>query len=223
MTGTLPSVDKNLPKCGPFVNEPEVLDFSPGSDLPSTFLFWRPPESFLTISPPEHPGTPRITIPGESDSGFTLFDLSVDLLFTSTVADSEAGITIVLTEFQHIDLGIVSLRSSNSSSISSPRFRAETSGERNYTAPEETVLPISHSWSNKPVRLAVSAKGDSLYTFTASLASRGREVKSLGSASAETVSGGSGPFTGTVIGIDATRNNGTGMAPAYFNRRDIHQ
>ncbi|KAH8590359.1 hypothetical protein B0O99DRAFT_691583 [Bisporella sp. PMI_857] len=40
----------------------------------------------------------------------------------------------------------------------------------------------------------------------------------MGTASSEIVSGGSGPFTGTLVGIYATSNGGQGREPAYFRR-----
>jgi beta-xylosidase len=219
MSGPLPPVNKQIPKVGPFLEEPEAVDFTPGSKLPGSFLFWRPPaEPLFTISPPEHNNSLKITPsrvnlttdavydPTVEGMGFvarkqtaTLFDLTVDLLFTPTEADVEAGVTVFLTEYQHMDLGITLLSSSNGSLVPSLRFRAETSGKPNVTTPEENIVPIPSSWSNKPVRISVSAKDDSSYTFTASSASRSKEVKTLGSASAEIVSGGSGPFTGKRI------------------------
>lgn len=142
--------------------------------------------------------------PAEDGLGFiarkqsaTLFNYTVDVSFNPEVEDEEAGISVFLTQFQHIDLGIVNLpANSGTNTTQAFRFRVEASGKPNITVPETVVIPIPNSWRSDKIRLSVSAVSDSLYVFGVAPASRPGEYRELGSASALIVSGGTGPFTG---------------------------
>lgn len=252
-SGPLPSMNKHIKGNGPFADEGDELNFAPEPSLPKQLLFWRPPKtSLFAISPPGLPNALRISPsrvnltadsiykPAKDGLGFiarkqtaTTFDFSVDLSFQPTQADEEAGVTVFLTQMQHIDLSIVNL-GTNGSLSPHLRWRVEAVGKPNYTAPEANIVPLPKSWRAQPVRLSVEAIGDSQYSLSAAPVSRLREEVSMGTARAETVSGGSGPFTGryitlninppfnnpagTIIGVFATSNNGTGTTPAYFSR-----
>ncbi|TDZ27821.1 Non-reducing end alpha-L-arabinofuranosidase BoGH43A [Colletotrichum spinosum] len=239
MTGPLPKTNKDIPGNGHWIDEPDVVDFEPGSALPRHFFFWRPPKtSLFAISPAGHPNTFQISPspvnlsatpdfnPEQDGLGFiarkqsaTLFNYTVDVDFKPEVADEEAGITVFLTQVQHIDLGIVNLPAcAGESLVPRFRFRVEASGKPNITVPEEIVIPVPKAWRSEKMRLFASAVSDSEYVFGASPASRPEEYLEIGSASALIVSGGSGPFTGTVIGSYATSNGGEGKTPAYFSR-----
>lgn len=254
-SGPLPPTNKRVKGNGPFADEGDKLDFGVGSSLPKQLLFWRPPkQSLFAISPPGHPNTLRISPsrvnltadavykPAEDGLGFiarkqtaTTFDYSVDLSFQPTQADEEAGVTVFLTQMQHIDLSIVNL-GTNGSLAPHLRWRVEAVGKPNYTAPEAHTVPLPKSWRNQPVRLSIEATKDSKYVFSAAPVSKPKDAVNMGIASADIVSGGSGPFTGksscyccsisvsddsdagTIIGAFATSNNGTGTTPAYFSR-----
>ncbi|KAI7783966.1 Xylosidase : arabinofuranosidase [Diaporthe eres] len=239
MTGPLPPTNKRIPGDGHWVNEPDVVDFAPGSDIPRHFFFWRPPKtSLFAVSPEGHPGTLQISPspvnlsatpdfkPAEDGLGFiarkqsaTLFNYTVDVSFNPEVEDEEAGISVFLTQFQHIDLGIVNLPANNGTNTTQAfRFRVEASGKPNITVPETVVIPIPNAWRSDKIRLSVSAVSDSLYVFGVAPASRSGEYREIGSASALIVSGGTGPFTGTIVGAYATNNGGKGKTPAYFSR-----
>ncbi|KAH6698248.1 xylosidase : arabinofuranosidase [Leptodontidium sp. MPI-SDFR-AT-0119] len=239
MSGPLPPKNMDIPGDGHWVNDPDVVNFPLGSALPKHFAFWRPPKtSLFAVSPPGHPNTLRISpsrVNLTADAAFqplvdglafvarkqsaTLFDYSVDVSFDPTVADEEAGISVFLTQFQHIDLGIVNLPDKHTGTlVPKLRFRIEASGKPNTTVPDTKSIPIPRTWLKGPVRLSVSAKKDDIYVFSAALASKPREVKIVGEASAGIVSGGSGPFTGTLVGVYATSNGGKGTTPAYFGR-----
>ncbi|KAJ0346621.1 hypothetical protein COL154_013433 [Colletotrichum chrysophilum] len=239
MTGPLPPTNKNIPGDGHWADEPDVVDFAPGSDIPRHFVFWRPPkESLFAISPDGHPNTLEISPspvnlsgtpdfnPQEDGLGFiarkqsaTLFNYTVDVDFKPEVEEEEAGVTVFLTQVQHIDLGIVNLPGcSNTTLIPHFRFRVEASGKPNITVPEEVVLPVPKAWRSDPVRLFASAVSDSEYVFGAAPISKPEEYVQIGSASGLIVSGGSGPFTGTIVGAYATNNGGEGKTPAYFSR-----
>ena len=215
MSGPLPPLNRNIKGSGPFVDDPDVLNFPPQSAIPRQLLFWRPPKtSLFAVSPPGHPNTLRISPsrvnltadaafqPTEDGLGFiarkqtsTVFDYSVDVSFKPVQDNEEAGVSVFLTQFQHIDLGIVNL--SNGGNLTAKlRFRIETSGEPNTTVSEPTIIPIPKSWNNGPIRLSVKATRNSEYVFSAAPVSRPSDSVVVGSASAQIVSGGSGPFTG---------------------------
>ncbi|WYZ36882.1 hypothetical protein EsH8_II_000388 [Colletotrichum jinshuiense] len=239
MTGPLPQPNKDVPGDGHWIDEPDVVDFAPGSKLPRHFMFWRPPKaSLFAISPEGHPNTLQISPspvnlsatpefkPLEDGLGFiarkqsaTIFNYTVDVSFNPEVENEEAGISIFLTQFQHIDLGIVNLPACSGKSLV-PRFRlkVEASGKPNITVPETVTVPVPKDWRLETIRLSVSAVSDSEYVFGVAPASRPEEYQEIGSASALIVSGGSGPFTGTIVGTYATNNGGSGKTPAYFSR-----
>lgn len=214
--GTLAADGQSIPGDGHWVDEPDVFEFAPGSDIPRHFFFWRPPKtSLFAVSPEGHPGTLQISPspvnlsatpdfkPAEDGLGFiarkqsaTLFNYTVDISFQPEVEDEEAGISVFLTQFQHIDLGIVNLPASNGTNTTQAfSFRVEASGKPNVTVPETVTVPVPNSWRSDKFRLPVSAAGDSLYVLGAAPASRPGEYREIGSASALIVSGGTGPFT----------------------------
>lgn len=214
-SGPLPSLNKNVKGNGPFADEGDELNFSPRSSFPKQLLLWRPPKtSLFDISPPGQPNTLRISPsrvnltadtvykPAEDGLSFvarkqtaSTFDYSVDLSFQPCQADEEAGVTVFLTQMQHIDLSIINLDTNGSLTLHL-RWRVETIGKPNYTAPEANTVPLPKSWRAQPVRLSVEATEDSQYVLSAASVSRLEDRVSRGTASAEIVSGGSGPFTG---------------------------
>ncbi|KAJ4288501.1 hypothetical protein N0V90_011737 [Kalmusia sp. IMI 367209] len=240
-SGPLPQARGNVPRPGPYISEPGVVDFGPQSKLPRQFLHWRiPEEDLFAISPSGHLNTLRITPsrvnltsdksyqPTKEGLGFvarkqtsTKFRFSVDVSFKPTTISGEAGITVFLTQLQHIDLGIMNVPDSSNNKALVPhlKFNAEASGKPNETIPEPRSAPVPHSWLSHPIRLTVEATSDSKYTFSAASTSNPSQVKTLGTANATLVSGGSGPFTGTIIGVFNTKNdNKNESAPAYFSR-----
>jgi hypothetical protein len=216
ITGPLPPVNTDIPKDGPFWSDPDVVDFAPGSDLPSNFVFWQPPrEDLFAISPADHAETLRISPsranltadaawdPATEGLGFvarkqtsTLFDFSVDVGFDPSVADEEAGVTVFLSQEQHIDLGIVLLADTEGDLELSLRFRVEASGKPGATVPDEVVVPVPAAWLNDTIRLSVSTSDDVTYELAASSSSDLLDQHVLGSASAAILSGETGPFTG---------------------------
>ncbi|KAI3553736.1 arabinofuranosidase [Colletotrichum abscissum] len=239
MDGPLPPTNRDIPGNGHWINEPDVVDFTPGSEIPRHFIFWRPPKTDLfRVSPEGHANTLQISPspvnlsatpefnPEQDGLGFiarkqsaTLFNYTVDVSFQPKVENEEAGISVFLTQFQHIDLGIVNLPAcSNQSLVPKFRFKVEASGKPNITVPEIALVTVPKAWRSEPIKLSVSAISDSKYVFGAAPASRPEEYLEIGSANALIVSGGSGPFTGTIVGAYATNNGGDGMTPAYFSR-----
>ncbi|EXL45605.1 xylan 1,4-beta-xylosidase [Fusarium oxysporum f. sp. radicis-lycopersici 26381] len=148
----------------------------------------------------------------------TLFQFSVDLLFSPEVQEEETGVTVFLTQLQHLSLGVVNLVSSHGKLTPHLRFRIEASGKPGIDTPKAKVLPIPSDWEGSLIRLTVSTPDDKTFAFSASCTKGAATKMELGQASGNIVSGESGPFTGTLLGVYATSNGGKGVTPAYFSR-----
>ncbi|KAL2866109.1 glycosyl hydrolase [Aspergillus lucknowensis] len=138
----------------------------------------------------------------------TLFDFSVDLSFSPSAINQEAGITVFLTPLNHIDLGLVLLQPGNDTAPSVHlRMRAEGTG----TPPPEKVVRVPKGWAvDKPMTLHITAEDPKSYTLSASLG--GWETLEIGKASSALVSGGHGSFVGSLLGTYATCNGeGSGV------------
>ncbi|PYH81817.1 hypothetical protein BO82DRAFT_74965 [Aspergillus uvarum CBS 121591] len=239
MRGPLPPPSRAVQGQGPLVDESEKLDFAPGSVLPPTLQTWRPQiqaQSLFTISPPGHSHSLRITPswanltgnasfhPGKDELAFlgriqtsTLFEYAVTLHFHPSVEAEEAGISIFLTQAQHVDLGVVLLRNPHGKLAPHFRFRVEASGRPDLVAPATVIAAVPVAWYGRGIVLRVRAPDDAGYVLSAALVgSLGSEIV-LGRASAEILSGGSGPFTGTLLGVYATGNGAPGETPSYWS------
>ncbi|GIZ46057.1 hypothetical protein CKM354_000919700 [Cercospora kikuchii] len=228
----LPSPSQALPAIGPYTWEPETLNFAPGSSLPAGFYTWRypPSDSTFQISPAGHENTLRIlpsraNLTGSSESPelsglqgiafvsrkqeHSLFTFAVDLNFNPQRPGQEAGITAFLTQQQHLDL---SVRHSNSSSRHENRqiVLRTYADSANLTSSLNTI-PLPSSWSkSNAIRLQIHTANDSSYVFSAWPVDNANERLIVGSVSARILSGGTGPFTGTLLGAFATCNGGNG-------------
>ncbi|KAL3481893.1 glycosyl hydrolase [Aspergillus californicus] len=257
-----------IPGEGAFVDGNDDLDFAPGTGIPSHFLFWRVPgDGIAVVSPPERafslrlvPSRLNITGRGAEETGtagssitlvtrrqsHTYFTYSVDVSFAPSEEGEEVGVSVFLTQLQHIDLGIVLLPSSGKKEELVPhiRFRPtllddlNTQATQNVTIPETIVRPLSsQSWllSSKKkkkkeeitARLQIQALDDTHYTLSVLVpgsshghSSEGSFDKPVFEKTAETVlvSGGTGRFTGVLLGAYATSNGGSGSTPAYITR-----
>lgn len=225
----LPAASRDIPGDGPFNSDPDVYDFTKGSTIPRNLVYWRVPrdDAFSTTenglqvvlgknnvagSPGgSKPAAKAISFIGRRQTDST-FNFTVDLSFSPKASGQEAGITAFLTQEANIQLGVVQ----NNQQLS---FRFNATGSLN----KLTAVPAA--WANKPIRLQIQMPTPSEYTFSAMLASDEKTRVELGKASATQLSGGSGSFVGTLIGVYATCN-GAGSeldcpsdAPkAYFNR-----
>lgn len=193
MSGPLPVKNRNPPGTRPFVDDGDSFEFAPGSELPKQFLMWRPElKSLFTVSPRGHPNTLRIApsranltgdssfIAGNDSQAFvsrlqsaTFFNFSVDITFQPRYEDEEAGVSVFLTQLQHIDLDIVLLPSDNGNISHHPRFRAETFGLPGMAAPEAIVKPVSSEWLCAPIKLQISTPDSRTFAFSEARASRG--------------------------------------------------
>ncbi|TFY62563.1 hypothetical protein EVJ58_g3774 [Rhodofomes roseus] len=231
----LPPTNFDVPGEGPFAEEPDYLTFSPGSTLPIHLVHWRLPiNTSYAISPSGYPNTLRL-LPSQPnltayDGNYagpegqtliarrqmdTLFTYGVNMNFSPTVEEEEAGVTVFLTQNHHIDLGLVLLPYMNTSTNTTAltpcfRFRSES-----YIAvPPTTVTPVPSAWLNRTLHWEIKAFNLTHYSFAAGPADARSQMQTFGYGLAADVSWG---FTGTLIGIYATTNGGEGTAPAYFS------
>ncbi|KAF3002148.1 hypothetical protein E8E14_003750 [Neopestalotiopsis sp. 37M] len=242
MDGPLPAQDPDPPGEGDLVDAPDSVDFTPGSSLPKHWVYWRAPakpEDF-TVSPPEQPGTLRLTASRANltgDAAFqpldgltliarlqtaTYFSFSVDLaLGFAQGSGDEAGVSSFLNNDQHVDLGVVYLPGSSSCGALRPhlRFRATALGKENITIPEDVITPLPLSWGGGNVRLALATKNETHFEFTAALASSPENILNVATFKTDLVSGG-GAASGGLMGIYATTNGGnrTVATNAYFSQ-----
>ncbi|PVI06178.1 glycoside hydrolase family 43 protein [Periconia macrospinosa] len=225
----LPPRSRDIPGDGPWNSDPDEYDFPEGSSIPSNLVYWRVPRDGavevtaeglqVALGRNNVPGSPGGSDPAAKAISFigrrqtdSTFDFSVDLSFTPNAAGQEAGITTFLTQAANIQLGVIL-----SGEQLSLRFNA--------TEAQNKTTPLPAEWSGEPIRLQITMPSPTKYTFSASLASDESTKIEVGSASTVQLSGGSGSFVGTLVGVYATCNGaGSGLdcpedtPNAYFNR-----
>jgi beta-xylosidase len=237
----LPRQTRDIPGSGPFVSDPDEYDFPVGSAIPRNLMFWRVPapgtfsttRQGLEVVPSRNNLTGvmgNVELNGQRGLSFlgrrqehTEFSYSVDVTAPKSEG-TEAGITVFLTQFNHLDLAIIR---SNSSVLL--RFRAEAQGV-SVPVPATRSIPLSKAWGDGAIRLEIEAGNRTHYSFTASrVAKEGKVInksrQDVAVASAALVSGGKGTFVGSLVGVYATcegAGEGTrcpaGTGKAYFNR-----
>ncbi|KAJ5723628.1 hypothetical protein N7488_001663 [Penicillium malachiteum] len=221
---SLPTRTRAIPGSGPFVEDPDIIDFPPGSVIPPHFLHWRfPPQDAFAISLPGYPGTLRLR-PSKSNltssaplttieelslimrvQTDTLFSFSVDVVsFEPKVQEEEVGVTAFLTQTQHLDLGIVLLPISSHGSNLAPHLRFRVTNvpalSSNYNGTLPVVIKmVPKSWLDAPIRLQIDAVNETHYAFSALSSKKPWDTELLGTAPATILSGGDGEFTGNVV------------------------
>ncbi|KAI8949082.1 glycoside hydrolase family 43 protein [Xylaria longipes] len=246
----LPPRSRDLPGDGPFNSDDDVYDFKRGTEIPRNLVYWRVPrkgafsttEKGLRIVPsrnnltgtPFSETTPELT--GQSGISFigrrqtnTLFTFSVDLSFAPKAVGQEAGVTVFLTQVNHIDLGVVLLapesQSHHSNGVAGEpqlafRFRAEGTG----IPPAPRIVPVPSGWAHEKIKLQINTMNSTHYNLAAMPASNPKAKLVIGTAYAGLVSGGNGSFVGSLVGAYATCNGaGSGFTcpeggNAYFSR-----
>ncbi|KAG9251893.1 glycoside hydrolase family 43 protein, partial [Emericellopsis atlantica] len=218
----LPEETRDVPGDGPFNDDPDAYDFNADSAIPKHFVYWRVPregsfsttDAGLEIVPSRNNltgipfSTTQIELSGQRGLSFigrrqthTLFHFSVDVSFSPKEVGQEAGVTVFLTQVNHIDIGLVLLDSGLSL-----RFRATGTGE----APEPKIVPVPEDWTDAPVRLHIYAEDPEIYRLAASQGCK--KPITIGTASSALVSGGNGSFVGSLLGAYATCNGaGSGV------------
>ncbi len=214
----LPKPNKDFKGIGSFLGDPDVIDFVPGSELPAHLVTWRwPQDGAFVISPPDHPHTLRL-VPSKALTATdieplaganglsllmrqqtdTLFTFTVDVSFSPKVLGDEAGVTVFLTQKQHIDLGIVMLPFPSNSSELQPclRFRTTGAGTSVYPLPQTLVKALPEFWVKGSVTLEIKTNNDTHYTFSAASSVNREKKEIIGVAPVSIVSGGTGPYSG---------------------------
>lgn len=239
----MPKPTREIAGDGAFVTDPDSFDFKAGSPIPRHLIYWRVPrngsfkttDAGLEITPSRAnlTGTGVGVVETNGQRGLsliarrqtdTLFTFTVDLVSKPKLANEEAGVAVFLTQFNHIDLGVVRMPSSaGSTSELSFRFRAQAS-KVPITPPKPNVVAIPAAWQNATLRLQISTPNNVTYEFSAMRADDPTSAIKLGTASAQLVSAGEGTFVGSLVGTYATCNGaGSGEAcpksdPAVFQR-----
>jgi len=214
----LPAFDREIDGAGPFVSEPDVIDFNPGSDLPLHFMHFRyPAAGAFTISPPGRPNTLQIVpsianltgvqessdpdLNGQSGLGFvgrrqtdSLFTFSVDLLFRPKRAGYEAGATMFFTQWQHLDVAI----QYNPDTDTGSENKDEECGpfdlllrSTNATSTLHSKTPLPESWHFAPhdaVRFTITALNTTSYRFAAAPTNNLNNLVVLGDVPASLIS-----------------------------------
>ncbi|THZ19546.1 glycoside hydrolase family 43 protein [Aureobasidium pullulans] len=129
----------------------------------------------------------------------TLFTFSVDLEFTPTTMNEEAGVTVFLTQDHHMELGLV-LLSNNGTSTPTLRFRAKS----NVPVPQDVLFPVPANWTSD-LHMEIKVFNLTHYAFSAGPAGKMSLMQTIAYASASLVSYG---FTGTLVGVYNTLNGG---------------
>ncbi|CAH0018943.1 unnamed protein product [Clonostachys rhizophaga] len=236
MSGPLPPNNTDLPGDGFWAHEGDEEAFHPETQIPRQFLFWRPPkESLLKCLRPVSPSRVNLTAdsqfePLEEGMGFisrkqssSVFQFTVDLEFDPKDADKDAGATVFLTQYQHIDVSVLNTRSSSTRELEQKfRFRPEALGKPGIEVLPTRTITVPQAWVGKHIRFTITLDECQAYNFTVALVDKPDDKIWMGSANADIVSGGSGPFHGTLLGVFAASNGGTGKTAAYFSRWRYH-
>ncbi|KAF7531361.1 hypothetical protein G7054_g8969 [Neopestalotiopsis clavispora] len=222
---TFPPEDLDIDGDGPFIGQGDDIEFEPGSEVPAHFTYWRfPIPSSYQVSPPDHANTLQLlpsnlnltalngNYAGPSGQTFvgrrqqdTLFTYSVNMDFSPTSLEEEAGVSVFLTQNHHLDLGIAMLPANSSTLSSFPgpvnattlpddpskpipqlRFRAMS-----YIAvPDPVIVPLPDVWRGRALRLEIRASNATHYTFSAGPADARSQMQTLVEASNAAVSWG---------------------------------
>lgn len=231
----LPS--NNITITGLLNSDPDHYHFDANAEVPLHFIYPRIPPKFVamtvngmqiipTRSNLTGAGQERVELTGQHGIAFigrpqthTSFEFSVDLLFRPQAVQEEAGVSIFLTQDDHIDLGVAFLDDvayTNYTNYHPPRraggprmyFRFQIQSNANNTV--SRLIPVPEDWDKYAIRLDITASNTTYAFYASSVLGMDRRIQ-VGQAPARTVSGGSGSFVGSIIGGFATCN-GAGNA-----------
>ncbi len=212
----------DLPGDGPFNSDPDVYDFPLGQAIPRNLVHWRVPRdrafavterglrvvlgrNDLAGAPgldSRQPAAKAISFVGRRQTD-SLFTYSVDLSFVPRKAGQEAGVVAFLTQQANVHLVVV-LEDGGKLSF---RFNASGNGQG-----ETRTRAVPKGWEGRAIRMQIQMTTPTKYTLTAMLAVDPRTKVELGKSSAALLSGGTGSFVGTLLGIYATCNGaGSGL------------
>lgn len=169
------------------VSAPDIVDFPPGSTMPAHFIHQRFPDNgSYVVSPTGHENTLRL-IPSiqnlTGQSGIvppkgptflarrqtdTLFSFSSVFDFQLRGLGEEAGVTLYVSQDNHLALGMVLLRNedanANSSSLK-PYLRLH--GQSEVASIKETLFALPDEWSEQPTRMQIKSINGTHYAFSA--------------------------------------------------------
>ena len=173
----------------------DVVDFEPGSKLPSNLFYWRlPMQKNYAISPEGHNNSLKMTSSvlnltawdADSTRGLgqtfvarrqehTRFRFSVDVEWDGllTREQNEAGVTALQDQAQHFDISVAMLRANGSGDVT-PHIRFRGISTTTYRLPErfkyvDEAFPMPEALKGQKVRLQVEAVNTTHYAFSAGL------------------------------------------------------
>ncbi|KAI4598263.1 hypothetical protein KJ359_003147 [Pestalotiopsis sp. 9143b] len=219
----LPPTDRTLPGEGPYNSDPDFYAFPPGSRIPENLIYWRAPregsfsvatEGGLRISPSrcnltgdggDLDGRTGLSFIGRRQT-HSLFSFRVDMSSDAAATDHEAGVTLFLTQKNHVDLAVKNVE------VEGVTERVLTFRVTSDEPVDETTTPVPVEWGSSPINFEISTINATHYQFTASAAEFQQDRHLLGVVSGRVISGQSGPFTGALVGVYATCNGaGSGL------------
>lgn len=205
----LPLRSRDIAGTGPFNNDPDRYDFPLKSSIPANLIYWRvprqgsfsissngllvvPSRSNLTGIIPTSDSDDALSLNGRRGLSFigrrqthTILDYTVDLSFSPKVIDQEAGVTIFLTQFNHVDLSLVLLQQNNTATPSlTLRFRAVGGG----STVDFSLTPLPERWGHGPLRFEIQAPNATHFTFSAMPALEPQKRITVGAASGSLLS-----------------------------------
>lgn len=219
----LPPTDRTLPGEGPYNSDPDFYTFPPESRIPGNLIYWRAPrdgsfsvatEGGLRITPSrgnltgdggDLDGRTGLSFIGRRQT-LSLFSFRVDMSSDGAVSEHEAGVTLFLTQKNHVDLAV------KNTEVEGLTERILTFRVTSDEPAEETTTPLPVEWGSSAINFEISTINATHYQFTASAAESPQDRLLLGIVSGRVVSGQSGPFTGALVGVYATCNGaGSGL------------
>ena len=222
MTGWLrPPTTKQISGMGALLQDPDYTIVTPEGGIPSHFVHWRFPKeraytllhrgnnSYLKLEPSRANLTSNAELGMAADQTFigrrqvdTKFRFEVNIDFSPTVEEEEVGVTVFLTQLQHVDLGIVLLPVAvHNDTVDHKldlhvRLRYTDRGHGNATVPDPIIQPIPTEWRKGWITLSIDSD-EFGYQFGAHSPYSQYRQPPVGYANATILSGGSGPFTGS--------------------------
>lgn len=173
----------------------DSFTFPPESSLPIHFVHWRLPKSRnYKISPPGRPNTLALkssvlnltafdadfalgrgqTFVGRRMS-HSLFRYRVDVDWASALTreEMEVGVSALQDQAQHVDLGIVMLRSGGEDGVLKPHLRFRGHSETPYRGRsqiETNIMEVPAGWEGMRITLRIEAVNSTHFEFSAGLA-----------------------------------------------------
>lgn len=169
------------------VSAPDIVDFPPGSAIPAHFIHQRFPDNdSYIISPTGHENTLRLipstrNLTGQSGvvppkgptflarrQTDTLFSFSAVFDFQPKQLAEEVGVTLYVSQDDHVDLGLVLISNeitNASNSLLKPYLRLR--GQSEVTNIGETLVVVPDEWSQQPTRMQIKSINGTHYAFSA--------------------------------------------------------